>query len=296
MNLRRIIVAILLFSLGLGGKVEADGWGFFGGHIYDVVDTLVCDPPVPSEIAARLYSYRVPFMITNEARAGEVVWAYAEGCVKAPSNWQRSEYVPRYVREGKTWSSLSIRQNDNQTGLWRATFPPVEEARVYPGDDFSPFGPSKIYVPSFGLDHEAVSLVEAPNRVLIGVSRSMAETLREAGMIVEKGQVWVEYSSDPIARKSRNLKPLKAIHRWAPAYYLLCDPETHQKRTGNNADLARTLMVRNPAFSWELAKDFDCRSSSDKDESGLRKWGGGIVVLHLFPNLELAPLEVTAQD
>ncbi|HEY8345669.1 MAG TPA: CARDB domain-containing protein, partial [Symbiobacteriaceae bacterium] len=47
---------------------------------------------------------------------------------------------------------------------------------------------------------------------------------------------------------------------------------------------------------WELAKDFDCRSSSDKDESGLRKWGGGIVVLHLFPNLELAPLEVTAQD
>jgi len=124
----------------------------------------------------------------------------------------------------------------------------------------------------------------------------MAATLKEAGMIVESERVWLEYSADPAARAGLNLKPYKAMRRWVPAYNLLCDAETGQKRTGNNPDLARVLMIRNPAFPFELAQDFDCHSSHDKDHNGLRKWGGGIVVYHLFPNLQLAPLYVTVEN
>jgi len=114
-------------------------------------------------------------------------------------------------------------------------------------------------------------------------------------MIIEQGRVWAEYSSHPDAREGRSLKPYKAMKRWVPAYNLLCDAATGQKRTGSNPDLARTLMIRKPMFPFELAQDFDCYTSHDKDHNGLRKWGGGIVTYHLFPNLVLAPLYVTSE-
>ena len=273
--------------------------GYTNKQRYGNPDVEACTPPVDPKIAARLYSYQVPILIRNEMSPTETVWAYADACVKAPDSWVPGQSIDRGLREGKTWASLAI-YREPPSDAWQATFPPDETVRnTYRTDDLSPLGSSSIYIPAFGPFeglNPPVSRTDAPQLVPLGVPPYVAQTLQEAGMIAEDERVWLEYSADPAARAGRNLKPYKAMRRWVHACNLLCDAETGQKRTGNNPDLARVLMIRNPAFPFELAEDFDCQSSHDKDHNGLRKWGGGIVVYHLFPNLVMAPFHVTAED
>lgn len=296
--MKRVPAAITLaigFMVLASRSALAVGWGHRPGEEYPDLDHLVCSPPVEAGIAARLYSYEIPVVIRNEVfQEQSDIWAYAHGCVRAPHYWTPGQEVNAALREGQTWGSFGI-YDSPPADAWQATFPPDEATRgTYDADNLSPLGPAKIYIPAFGPDvggSPAVRLVEAPTIVPVGVSREMAETLRDAGIIVED-RVWSGYSTIPKAREGRNLKPYKVMARWLPASQLLCDPATHEKRPGSDADVARTLMVRDPAFPWDLAGEFDCRELNDKDQDGRRKWGGGIVVYHLFPNVEVEPLEV----
>lgn len=288
---------ILVFSNGIA---FGDGWAFHPSASREQErDLWVCSAPFEDQIVARLYSYQVPVLIRNEAAPGDDHWAYADACVKAPESWALGEHLDPGFREGQTWGSFEIRYT-NPSMIWQATFPPNEDERTdYSADNLNPTGNAKIYIPAFGPsdgNNPPVLLVDAPSLVPIGVSPEIAQTLSDAGLIVEGDRVWSGYSAMPEARAGRNLKPYKVMANWAPAAKLLCDLNTNEKRTGNDQDVARTLMIRAPAFPWHLADDFNCLNSSDKDENGLRKWGGGIVVYHLFPNLEMDPLEVYAEN
>ena len=291
------VCGLFIMIMAQVGHAVTDGYS--RGERFGNADFIACTPPVNSRIAARLYSYQVPILIQNELLPGETVWAYADACVKAPPGWVPGQEVDSGLREGKTWASFAINR-DPPSRIWQAGFPPDDAVRTeHQADDFRPLGSGSIYIPAFGPfqgPNPPVTLVDAPEIVPVGVSQQTADLLREAGMIVEQNRVWAEYSDHPDARQGRSLRPYKVMRRWVHAYNLLCDASTGEKRTGSNSDLARTMMIRKPMFPFELAEDFDCQSSHDKDSNGLRKWGGGIVVYHLFPNLELTPLYVTAED
>lgn len=288
--------AVLMLTSGVTFGAR---WGFDPDAKRNDPDAWACTPPVDPALAARLYSYQVPVLIRNEAVPGEDYWAYADACVKTPDGWSSGQPVDWGLREGRTWGSFAVYSKYPDT-VWQATFPPNETERShYAADNISVTGSAKVYVPAFG-PYEGVnppvSLVNAPSFIPVGVSQEMAQTLWEAGLIVEGGRVWSGYSAIPDARAGRYLRPYRVMARWAPAAQLLCDLNTRQKRYGNDPDAARTLMIRNPAFPWELAEEFDCLNASDKDAEGRRKWGGGIVVYHLFPNLQMDPLQVSEED
>ena len=113
-------------------------------------DFAACTPPFNSRIAARLYSYQVPIVIYNELMPGEAIWAYADGCVKAPAGWVPGQEVDWGLREGKTWASFEI-YYDPPARIWQAGFPPDDTVRAgYEADDLRPLGGGSIYVPAFG--------------------------------------------------------------------------------------------------------------------------------------------------